>query len=131
MKNSMVVPNVYIIAAGPIPSNPVELMTHSRVESLIDGLKSEFDYILLDTAPVGLVADAYSLAPYADAAVFLVRYNYTSKNQIALINDVQANKKFNQPMIVLNDAKKENGYTHKYGYSEPKKVKSLKRIARV
>jgi Mrp family chromosome partitioning ATPase len=121
--NSLVAPNLYVISAGNMLANPVEMMMHPKIQLLFDELRAIFDYIILDTAPIGLVADAYSLTPYADAAIFLMRYNYTGKAHIALINDIQANKKFKQPLIVLNDAKKTNGYKYVYGYTDEKKPK--------
>lgn len=130
LKNAEVAPNLNVICAGTVPSNPLELMMHPRLKELIDTLKERFDHIILDTAPVGLVADAFSLAPYTDSAIFLVRYNYTSKNHMTIINDIHLNSKFRNPMIVLNDAKKENGYSYGYGYGSYKD-KVNKRIASV
>jgi capsular exopolysaccharide synthesis family protein len=129
--HSLIAPNLYVISAGNQVANPIELMMHPKLQLLFDELKTIFDYIILDTAPVGLVADAYALAPYADAAVFLMRYNFTNKNQIALINEIQANKKFRQPLIVLNDAKKTNGYSSVYGYEEADKGKAKKKTVGV
>lgn len=120
LKDAEVAPNLNVICAGTVPSNPLELMMHPRLKELIDTLKQRFDHIILDTAPVGLVADAFSLAPYTDSAIFLVRYNYTSKNHMTIINDIHVNSKFRNPMIVLNDAKKENGYSYGYGYGSYK-----------
>ena len=91
------------------------------------GLKERFDYIIIDTSPVGQVADAFSLAPYADASIYLVRYNYTDKVQLNILKDIFENNKLKNPMIVLNDAKTENykGYGYAgYGYAESAKAYS-------
>ncbi|GAB3203686.1 capsular exopolysaccharide synthesis family protein [Pontibacter aydingkolensis] len=107
-----------IIGSGPIPPNPTELMLLPKVDKLIEELKALYDYIIIDTSPVGQVADALALAPYIDSSIYLVRYNYTHKNQISIVDDIYKNRKLLHPMIVLNDAKKENGYGYGYGYGE-------------
>ncbi|MBC5993348.1 GumC family protein [Pontibacter cellulosilyticus] len=118
-----------IIGSGPIPPNPTELMLLPKVDKLIEELKGLYDYIIIDTSPVGQVADALALAPHIDSSIYLVRYNYTHKNQLSIIDDIYKNKKLVHPMIVLNDARKENGYGYGYGYgygedvSEGKKPK--------
>ncbi|RAU82412.1 GumC family protein [Pontibacter arcticus] len=109
-------PGLYLVGAGPIPPNPSEMMIHHRVETLINELKTMFDYVVIDTAPIGQVADALALAPYIDSSIYIVRYNYTSKDQIQIIDDIYRNKKLKHPMLVLNDAKKQNGYGYGYGY---------------
>ncbi|TPE39988.1 GumC family protein [Pontibacter mangrovi] len=116
---------LYAIGSGPVPPNPAELMMSPKVQHLLETLKETFDYVLLDTAPVGQVADAFTLAPYADSSVFIIRYDYTYKSQIEVIDDIYKQKKLKHPMIVLNDAKKENGYgygyAYGYGYGESQK----------
>ncbi|WP_162051953.1 GumC family protein [Pontibacter pamirensis] len=121
------VPGLFVIGVGPVPPNPGEFIMLPEVGKLINELKERFDYIIVDTAPVGQVADALALAPYSDSCIYLVRYNYTSKGQLAIVDDLYKNKKVKHPMIVLNDAKKENGsygYGYGYGYGEVKENKS-------
>ncbi|WP_179223124.1 GumC family protein [Pontibacter ummariensis] len=115
------VPNLFIVGSGAIPVNPAELMMSNRVEQLFEELQKKFDYILIDTAPVGQVSDAFSLSKYVDLTVCLVRYNYTPKHEIENINDILYNNKFKQPMIVLNGAKKFNSNKYGYGYGYVKK----------
>jgi tyrosine-protein kinase Etk/Wzc len=110
------VPGLYVIGSGPIPPNPAELMMSEKVGKMLDILKESFDHIILDTAPVGQVADAYTLAPYVDSTLYLVRYNYTHKSQLDIINNIYTSKKLNHPMIVLNDANIESSYSYGYGY---------------
>jgi Mrp family chromosome partitioning ATPase len=93
-------------------------MLHPNVGTLIQELKEIFDFVIIDTSPIGQVADALALAPYIDSSIYLIRYNYTSKEQVKIIDDIYVNKKLRHPMIVLNDAKKENGYGFGYGYGE-------------
>ncbi|RDC66087.1 GumC family protein [Adhaeribacter pallidiroseus] len=128
IKPSGVASNLFVIGAGTIPPNPYELMLSSRVEHLFKVLRVNFDFIIVDTAPVGQVADAFTLAPHIDSSVYVIRYNYTLKEQLNIINDIYYNKKFNQPMLVLNDVRKENGYAYGYCYGEERKKKSFLNI---
>ncbi|NEU08819.1 polysaccharide biosynthesis tyrosine autokinase [Flavihumibacter sp. R14] len=117
--------NLFVIGCGDIPDNPAELLMSPRIPELFEQLKERFDYIIIDTSPVGQVADAFSLAPYADASIYLVRYNYTNKVQLNILKDIFENNKLNNPMIVLNDAKAEGfkGYGYGgygYGFAEQK-----------
>lgn len=119
------VPGLFIASSGSLPPNPAELMSSDNLAQLINKLKASFDYIIIDTAPVGKVADAFSLSPLVDSTIYIVRYNYTSKNQLELIEEIYATKKFAHPMIVLNDAKEETphayGYGYNYGYKKSEK----------
>ncbi|MER2998974.1 GumC family protein [Pontibacter populi] len=108
--------NLFVIGAGAIPSNPTKMMMSEKIRDLIIDLRSFFDYVIIDTAPVGQVADAFNLAPYIDLAIYLARVNYTYKEQLKLANDVYENKKFNNMKIVLNDVKVGNKYGYGYGY---------------
>ncbi|WP_299987934.1 polysaccharide biosynthesis tyrosine autokinase [uncultured Pontibacter sp.] len=109
-------PELAIIGSGPIPPNPAELMLLPKIGVLIDELKAAFDYIILDSSPVGQVADTLALAPYIDSSLYIVRYNYTHKKQLQIIDDLYKSRKLKHPMIVLNDAKKSNSYGYSYGY---------------
>ncbi|HJP63500.1 MAG TPA: polysaccharide biosynthesis tyrosine autokinase [Mucilaginibacter sp.] len=108
--------NYYIIPCGPIPPNPAELLGNGHIGKLIDQLKKEFDYIILDAPPVGLVTDAQILGAYADATMFIVRHNYTAKNHIYAIEDLNKHKKFKNLNIVLNSIKFKDSYGYGYGY---------------
>ena len=116
IKPSPVLPNLFIVGSGPVPPNPAELMLLPKIKELINGLKEKFDFILIDTSPVGQVADALSLAPYINSSLFLVRYNYTHKEQLKIVDDIYKNQKLKHTMIVLNDARKGNTYGYGYGY---------------
>jgi len=119
------VPGLYIANCGSIPPNPAELMMSENLAHLISELRASFDYVIVDTAPVGMVADAFSLSSITDSTIYLVRYNYTAKPNLELIEDIYVNKKFNHPMIVLNSAKEgvkhAYGYGYTYGYAKNKK----------
>lgn len=109
-------PELAIIGSGPIPPNPAELMLLPKIGILIEELKAAFDYIILDSSPVGQVADTLALAPYIDSSLYIIRYNYTHKKQLQIIDDLYKSRKLKHPMIVLNDAKKSNSYGYSYGY---------------
>jgi len=105
--------NLSVIGCGTVPENPAELMMNERLIQLIEELASKFDYIIIDTAPIGLVSDSFILSDLADVTIFMVRYNYSTKTQVKTIEDIRKNKKFKMPLIVLNDAKLDVTY----GYS--------------
>jgi tyrosine-protein kinase Etk/Wzc len=121
LKPSRVFKDLYVVGSGPVPPNPAELMQLPKVGDLITSLKKQFDYIIIDTSPVGQVADALTLNPYVDSCLYLVRYNYTLKEQLGIIDDIYRNRKLKHPMLVLNDARKNNSYGYGYGYGEEKK----------
>lgn len=107
---------LHVIGSGEIPANPSELMMSGRVGQLITELRAQYDYIIIDSTPIGQVADTFNISSYADSSIYLVRYNYTFKAQLAIINDIYANEKLNNPLIVMNGAKKNNGQVNGYGY---------------
>jgi capsular exopolysaccharide synthesis family protein len=114
---SHIIPNLSVIPCGPIPEDPSELLMSPRMDDLFNQLRERFDYILIDTSPVGMVSDAFSLAPYADSSIYLVRYNFTNKVQLKVLEDIYENKRFNNPMVVFNDAKV-NNTAYGYGYGK-------------
>lgn len=112
--------NVDVLGCGSLSDCAAELITSGRVTSLFDWLKRQYDYIIVDTSPVGEVADTFSLAKYADISLYLIRYNYSSTEQLGILKDINEHGKFKNLMVVLNDAKKENrnGYAYgSYGYA--------------
>ncbi len=100
--------NLLIAGAGSVPANPALLFNSNRLSELFADLKEQFDYIVVDTAPVGKVADGFALAPYADQTIYLVRYEKTLKADITSVNSMFAKKKLKQLYVVLNDARKMN-----------------------
>ena len=109
-------PNLFVISAGPIPPNPAELILMEKVTTLFDYLRKEFDFIIVDTAPVGLVTDALLVSKYADANIYVVRQNYTLKEHINIINDLAINAKMANMSILINDVKNKGSYGYGYGY---------------
>ncbi len=107
--------NLFVLPCGPIPPNPSELLLDQRASDLFDWLRSEFDVVIIDTAPVGMVSDAMTLGKFADCTLYLVRQGYTYKKQVLLIDDLYKQKKLPAVSIVINDVKLKAGYGY-YGY---------------
>jgi capsular exopolysaccharide synthesis family protein len=107
--------NLFVMGSGSKAINPAELLSDKRLDLLFNWCKTEFDYIVLDTSPVGAVADAFSLAKYAELSIYIVRYNYTNTEQLSILRDIYDNDKLNNLMVVFNDAKKENREAYAYG----------------
>lgn len=115
------VDNLHVIPCGPIPPNPAELLLDPKIANLFTELRADYDVIIVDTAPVGLVSDAVTLGAYCNASTFIVRHNYTFKKQIPYIDNLYSEKKLPNLSIVINDIKKGGsgyyGYGYGYGYS--------------
>jgi len=107
--------NLFGISCGPVPPNPSELLLDSRVEEMFAWLKENFDVILVDTAPVGMVSDAMTLGKFADTTLYIVRQGYTYKKQISLIDEFYHENRLPKISIVINDVKLKPGYGY-YGY---------------
>jgi capsular exopolysaccharide synthesis family protein len=107
--------NLYGISCGPVPPNPSELLLDSRVDEMFEWLKANFDVILVDTAPVGMVSDAMTLGKFADTTLYIVRQGYTYKKQVSLIDEFYHENRLPKISIVINDVKLKPGYGY-YGY---------------
>jgi len=114
-------PNLHVYKTGPLPPNPSELMINERMDLLFDKLKEAYDYIVIDSAPVGLVSDAFALDKFADVTIFILRQRFSLKKQIDFINELNANKKFKSIVFAINDINLSGkygyyGYGYSYGY---------------
>ncbi|MFK7946521.1 MAG: GumC family protein [Saprospiraceae bacterium] len=107
--------NFYFIASGPIPPNPSELILNGRIEVLIEELKTEYDVIIIDTPPVGLVTDSLLLKSMVNASIYVTRFGVTKKGQLNFIDQLYKENRFNNPTIVLNSVKRGNNYGYGYG----------------
>ena len=125
IQNSGISPNLDILPAGPIPPNPAELLEKENLGSAINYLKKKYDYVLLDTAPIGLVSDTLTIGRHADLTLYVVRANYTLKADMNLVNNLSIEKRLPNINIVLNGTVAENnnysyrrygGYTYGKGY---------------
>jgi tyrosine-protein kinase Etk/Wzc len=117
--------NLDYITAGPIPPNPSELIINERMDEIINELKTKYDYILLDTPPVGLVTDAVALLQKADYPLYIFRSDY-SKKQFVQVADKLINENKIHVSAILNGVdmernkysyKQNYGYGYGYGYS--------------
>jgi capsular exopolysaccharide family len=97
--------NFFVIPAGTIPPNPAELIVLPAIQQLFANLRSQFDYVIIDTAPIGLVTDAQLLAQHADISLYIVRQNYTFKQQVRNADSLYRAGKLPRMNIVLNDTK--------------------------
>ncbi|MCC6009248.1 MAG: polysaccharide biosynthesis tyrosine autokinase, partial [Rhodobacteraceae bacterium] len=109
--------NLAVILSGPIPPNPSELIGNGKLAKLMEGLKEEFDVIILDTPPIGMVSETLEMFPLADAVFFVVRYDYTLKSGIEHINQLKKSQKLQQAYVIFNAVdEKEMQYNYGYGY---------------
>lgn len=110
--------NLYVLPPGAIPPNPVELLLNKRVDSMFEELKREFDYIVVDTAPVSVVTDTLLIAKNADAFVYVVRANYLEKRLLKVMETFYKDGKLPNMSVILNDSDwtKSFGYGYGYGY---------------
>ncbi|REK50163.1 MAG: hypothetical protein DWQ48_05080 [Bacteroidetes bacterium] len=109
--------NLDIIPSGPIPPNPAELLSKPDTKSLMDELRDKYDYIIIDTPPVGIVSDAMLLMSHADINIFVLRENYSKKEYLKAINDYYSQGKVKNLCILLNDTGTHQRYAYGYGYS--------------
>ena len=109
IQNSGISPNLDILPAGPIPPNPAELLERENLGRAIEHLKEKYDYILLDTAPIGVVSDTVSIAKYADVCLYVVRANYSLKADCDLINELSDDGRLPNVNLIFNAEKMESG----------------------
>jgi capsular exopolysaccharide synthesis family protein len=114
------IPYLDVITSGPIPPNPSELILGDSMKEMINELKKSYDYIVLDTPPVGLVSDALELSQYCDVTLYVVRQNFTKKEMLTLLNNRTKRGELNNVSIIFNGyenkAKYGVGYGYGYGY---------------
>lgn len=104
------------VPSGPIPPNPAEILLSPRLRALFEHLAREYDHILVDSSPIGLVADALLLAPHVTNTLFVVQYNYTRKGMLQLLEELHREEKLPRPSIVFNGVRFGKGYGYGYGY---------------
>jgi len=110
------IPNLDIITSGPIPPNPSELILGDATEELMRSLKEKYEYIIMDTPPIGIVSDAIELLKYTDTTIYVVRQNYSQKGMLKMINEKYEKKEVKNISIVLNDFNIKSKYGYEYGY---------------
>ena len=108
-----------IILAGPVPPNPAELLLSDRLEELFKELKKKYDYVIIDSAPVGMVSDTFSIDRISDICIYVCRADYTEKDNIRYAEKLSEDKKLKKLYLVLNATNTKKGYG--YGYGDNKK----------
>lgn len=104
-----------VITSGPIPPNPAELLLSQRVDDMFAELRKRYDYIVVDTAPVGLVSDTLTLSRIGDATIYVCRANYTTKTDIQYANSIYEEGRLKKMSIILNNTIVRKGYGYGYG----------------
>lgn len=138
------VDNLYAIIPGVVPPNPAELLLSVHMSELFNYLKQTFDYIIVDTPPLGIVSDARVLSEFADLCIYIVRQRFTQRKQLRMLNDIYHEKKLPNLAMVVNDVKLKGirsyygyGYSYSsygydysrgYGYDKQKKKTLVKRL---
>ena len=105
--------NLDIMLSGPIPPNPFELLSLDKMGTMIDELKKTYDHIIIDSAPIGLVADYFAFNDKVDATIFILRHSYSQRKFVAEVLQMQKSNRLKNPYFLLNDYKE---FSSKYGY---------------
>lgn len=106
-----------VMTSGPIPPNPSELLLTSCLDQLVDGLRGRYDYILIDTVPYGLVADAQIISRVADLCIYVIREGMMDRRQLPDVECLYTEGKLPNMAVLLNDVRiKHAGYGYGYGY---------------
>ena len=116
--------NLDIIYSREIPANPSELLNNGRFEEIIEFGRANYDYIIVDTAPVNIVTDTLLLSHFADLFIYVIRANYLDKRMLKIPQMMYKNKRLPNMAILINDTdyeKKGYGYGYSYSYDEKKK----------
>lgn len=119
IEKSNISPNLDILFGGAVPPNPTELVAKDSLEELLDVLKQSYDYVVLDTAPIGMVTDTQIISRVVDMCVYVCRADFTNKQNFRYINQLEKDSKFPSLAVVINaiDLKKrKNAYKRKHGY---------------
>ncbi len=120
--------NLYMLPAGTIPPNPAELLMSDRMASLFETVKKDYDYIIVDTAAVGLVTDTLVISKFADLVIFVVRANYLDTRQLNVAETMYSEKRLPNMAILLNCVKSKKGYGYGYGSETTKKKPKWKLV---
>lgn len=115
---------LFVAPAGPIPPNPAELLERAKLKEAFASFREQFDYIIVDSAPVGMVSDTLSLSKITDFTLYICRMNYTHKHALSEVVEMQRSGQLNKISMVVNGgnlAEKKYGYGYGYGYGENNK----------
>lgn len=107
-------PNLDILVAGPVPPNPAELMYKEELKTLIEELKATYDFVIFDTAPIGLVSDALPLIRISDINLFVIRTGKSKTSAASIPDRISSEYQLNNTFIILNDFVQDHFYSHYY-----------------
>ena len=112
--------NLFLLPAGPVPPNPAELIETKKMKVLFEQVREEYNYIIIDTPPIAIVADALSVAAYADITLYLVRQNYSHKGVLEIANSIKNEEKLPKTFLLINDIRpsRSMGMYYYYGYGK-------------
>ena len=131
------IPSLHIYPAGATPKYPADLFLSEKIPQLFKILKAEYDYVIIDSAPIGLVSDALVLGEYSDTVLFLIRQRNTLKKQLEFVSELFRTKKLSNIGFIFNDVKRGgkvgyygygSTYGKNYGYEKTKKTKKHKAL---
>ena len=110
-------PTLHILPVGTIPPNPTELLENGRMETLIEQLRSEYDYVFIDCPPIDIVADAQILEKIADRTFFVIRAGLLDRSMLPELENIYQEKRFKNLSLILNGTESTGGrYSYRYGY---------------
>ena len=115
--------NLFVVPSGPVPPNPSELLLKEKMKTFMESLQKEFDIIVMDSPPIGLVSETMDLLRFSDVNLYIVRQDYTHKNHLLMINDLYASDQISNFYAVFNGVKSGgdiydfSGYNYGYGYN--------------
>lgn len=109
-------PNLHFMDCGAIPATPAELMMTDRTRELFEYCERHYDFVIVDVAPIGVVADAFLLKEFVSQTLVITRYNFTQTAHLKLIDEIEASNKLPNMSILLNDVRQERGNSYNYGY---------------
>lgn len=113
--------NMDIITAGPVPPNPGEMLLRPEVDELFAKLREMYDYIIIDSAPVGMVSDSLALVRISDATVYVCRANYTTLRDVRFFNELYEDNRMRKMSLVINGTSARKGYGYGYGENVDRK----------
>jgi len=115
--------NLYVVPSGPVPPNPSELLLKDKMKGFMENLQSEFEIIIMDSPPIGLVSETMDLLRFSDINLYIIRHDYTHKNHLLMINDLYASDQISNFYAIFNGVKSGGdvydfaGYNYGYGYN--------------
>lgn len=127
---SKMLSNLFLVPSGPIPPNPSELLLQEELDSLLDRLRNDFDIVIIDTPPVGLVTDGRLIMKKSDLQLYIVRADYSRRSFVKMVNDLRASGQYSNIATILNsiDNTPVYGYGYGYGYGYYEEESKVKKI---